>query len=161
MADLIDDAVPMPDGLRLDGGDVLQVAGRVFVGLSTRTDRGAVRWLESVVGRPVERLEVAGALHLKTVLSAVDDGTLLAAPGAPRPDGFDVIEVPADEAPAANVLRLPDGTLLIQAGFPATEARLRDRGVQVRPVALDQFARAEAGPTCLSVLTHRGRDQSR
>ncbi len=152
VAAAVPDAIAMPDALRLDGGDVLQVGGRVFVGLSTRTDPAAVAWLEGALGRPVERLVVPGALHLKTVLSAVDDRTLLAAPGAPRPAGFDVLEVPAEDAAAANVLRLPDGSVLAPAGFPATLALLAARGARVRPVGLSEFHKAEAGPTCLSVL---------
>lgn len=150
LQEAVPDALVMPDHLRLDGGDVLQVAGRVFVGRSTRTDRAAIAWLGEVLGRPVEALPVAGALHLKTVLTAVDDRTLLAAPGAPRPEGFQVLEVPASEAAGANVLRLPDGSLLLQDGFPRAREQLAGRTLRI--VDLSEFAKAEAGPTCLSVL---------
>lgn len=153
VAEAVPDAIVMPDHLRLDGGDVLQVGGRLFVGLSSRTDRAALAWLERTLGCSIEALPVPAALHLKTVLSALDDRTLLAAPGAPHPAGLDVLAVPPGEAPAANALRLPDGSLVAQAGFDRTLALVRDRGFVVRAVALGEFAKAEAGPTCLSVLT--------
>lgn len=153
LAAAVPDAIPMPEHLRLDGGDVLHVGGRVFVGLSSRTDRAAVAWLERTLGRSIEALVVPAALHLKTVLSALDDRTLLAAPGAPWPSGFDLVEVSPTDAPAANMLRLPDGSLIAPSAHPRAMALVRSRGFSVRAVPLGEFAKAEAGPTCLSVLS--------
>lgn len=138
----------------LDGGDVLQVAGRVFVGRSTRTSAAAIAWLAATVDRPVTPVDVRSVLHLKTGITALDDHTLLARPGAVDLApfaGFEVLQTPPGEGEAANVLRLPD-RLLVAAGFPSTLHLLRERGYDARPVAIDEFARAEAGLTCLSVL---------
>jgi len=140
------EVVEMPPDLRCDGGDVLQVGERIFVGRSTRTDPAVAEWLAAVSGRAVSLVDLDGVLHLKTALTALDDRTLLVARG--RVDtqalaGFEL--VPADEP---NVLRLPD-RLLAQ---PETAPLLLERGYRVESVDISELARAEAGLTCLSVL---------
>jgi len=148
--------VAMPDDLRLDGGDVLQVAGRVFVGTTTRTDPAAVAWLRDLVDVPVIAVDPGpGALHLKTAATPIDDDTVLSAPlpglRAAAPD-LEIVDAPPGEGGAANVLRLPDGGLIVAAGAPRTVALLRARGLRVRTLDIEPFTRAEAGLTCLSVL---------
>ena len=143
--------IVMPSSVRLDGGDVLQVGGVVYVGNSTRTDAEAVAWLRTVVEVPLE----GGRLHLKTAATALDDRTLLAGAFADvlrRVTGLEVLASPRGEEEAANVLRLPDGTVLVADGFPQTVELLGSRGVPVRVLDIEPFARAEAGLTCLSVL---------
>ena len=157
VADLLGTLGPwtsLPEGLRLDGGDVLQIADRIFVGRSSRSDPAAARWLGEQAGRPVVPVELRGVLHLKTGATALDDRTILAAPGAVDEaafEGLEILHTPPGEARAANVLRLPD-RLLADAGAPGTLALLRDRGHQVVPLPIDHIARAEAGLTCLCVL---------
>ncbi len=150
------EVVVMPDDLRLDGGDVLQVAGRVFVGTSSRTHPAAVSWLAGVVDAPVVPVDMGeGTLHLKTAATPIDDSTVLSAPlpglRAAAPD-LAVVDAPDGEEAAANVLRLPDGSLVVTAGAPRTVALLRARGHRVSTLDIEPFARAEAGLTCLSVL---------
>ena len=164
--------IAMPDDLFLDGGDVLQMAGKVFVGRSTRTSSSAIAWLARVADRDVIEVPMGGPhLHLKTAATPVDDRTLLCADDGVRdrvgailrasiPD-LDVLVVPQGEAAAANVLQLPDGALLVAGGFPGTVSLLMDRGRVVRTVDIDPFARAEAGLTCLSVLLREPAQESR
>ncbi len=152
--------VSFPPGLYLDGGDVLSVGGRVFVGRSSRTSLEAIEWLGRSCGQVITPVEVTGALHLKTAVTALDHRTILIAPGLVDDEpfaGLDKVEVGPGEALAANVLILPaagDGPppLLVAAGFPATAEQLADRGHRLVPVALGEFHKAEAGPTCLAVL---------
>ncbi len=140
------DVVEMPSELHCDGGDVLQVGGRIFVGRSTRSDPAAVEWLAAVSGRAVTPVELDGVLHLKTGVTALDDRTLLVAPGRVDTQAFAGFElVPADEP---NVLRLPDRLL----ARPETASLLLERGYRVDSVDISELARAEAGLTCLSVL---------
>ncbi len=144
----------MPEGLSLDGGDVLQIAGRVFVGRSTRSSAAAIAWLAAAIDPPVTPVDVRTVLHLKTGITALDERTLLWSSGSVDPapfDDFELIATPPGESAAANVLRLPD-RLLLSDGFPSTLQLLRERGYDARPVAIAEFARAEAGLTCLSVL---------
>ena len=158
--------VEMPDGLRLDGGDVLRVRSDVFVGLSSRTDRSAIAWLDSVTRSRVIPVPVAGALHLKTAASALTENLLVVNPDAVDPAAFGMIDVilcARGEEGAANVLRLPprrerctvddrDERALMPAGNPRTAAAARRWGVQVTEVAIDELEKAEAGVTCMSVL---------
>ena len=148
--------IVMPSSVRLDGGDVLQVGGVLYVGNSTRTDAGAVAWLRTVVESPVVEVPLGGGrLHLKTAATALDDRTLLAGAFADvlrRVTGLEVLASPRGEEEAANVLRLPDGTVLVADGFPQTVELLGSRGISARVLDIEPFARAEAGLTCLSVL---------
>jgi dimethylargininase len=136
----------LPAGLSLDGGDVLQAGGRVFVGRSTRTDDGAIEWLAGVSPRPVVPVALRGVLHLKTGVTALDDSTLIVAPGAVDLEampGFEIVE-----HPQPNVLRLADRLV----ASPETAPLLRSLGHDVVEVAMPELARAEAGLTCMSVL---------
>jgi dimethylargininase len=86
-------------------------------------------------------------LHLKTGVVALDDDTLLAAPGAVEIAAFGA-GVTVIEHPACNAVRLPDRLLV----DPAVEPLLRDRGYPAHAVGIPQLAKAEAGLSCLSVL---------
>lgn len=140
---------------RLDGGDVLQVEDRVLVGLSTRTNQAGARALDRIVaplGRRVVTTPVHGALHLKTAVTALPDGAVLAdLRHVDRDDlrGRQIVEVA--EAAGANVLTIGD-TVIVSASAPATGELLVSRGFDVEVAEISEFEKAEAGPTCLSVL---------
>ena len=142
---------------RLDGGDVLQVADRVFVGLSGRTDHHGVAALRSLVaplGRTVVPVPVHGCLHLKTGATALPDGTVLVDPDvldpAPFADaGLPVLPVP--EPAGANVL-LSGDRVVVAASAPGTAGLVRRRGHEVRTLDIGELEKLEAGLTCLSVL---------
>jgi dimethylargininase len=60
----------------LDGGDVLRIGRRVFVGLSQRTNREAFSQLLDLLGAfdyDVQPVEVRGCLHLKSACSYISD----------------------------------------------------------------------------------------
>jgi dimethylargininase len=65
--------------------------------------------------------------------------------------GFDRICVPEEEPWAANTL-LVGSTVCLAAEHVLTAQLLRQRGFTVRTVRLSQFAKAEGGATCLSLL---------
>lgn len=156
----VGEVVQMPDEVRLDGGDVIYVRETLFVGLSRRSQRAAMDWLEHTTGRRVVGVELDQVLHLKTGMTALDENTLLCAPGAVDTTvfaDFDVLETELGDEHAANALRLPprepgDRRLLMSGGFPRTIERIRGLGYEVREVDISQFARAEASMTCMSVL---------
>lgn len=158
--------IEMPDEFRLDGGDVLRVGSVVFVGLSSRTQLQAIAWLDTVTESEVVPVEVRGALHLKTAVSALTEHLLVVNPEAVDPASFgwfDAVLVPLGEEAAANALRLPprreictsefrDERALLPAGCPQTARAIRRWGVEVIEVPIDELAKAEAGLTCMSVL---------
>ncbi len=141
----------------LEGGDVLRVGRRLFVGRSTRTNEAGIAALAAVarpLGYEVVPVGVHGCLHLKTACAATGDGVLLVNPAwieVDRLAGLPIEPVPAAEPWAANVLAGPAG-VLVPAAHPRTAALLEARGLDVVTVDLSELAKAEAGPTCLSVL---------
>jgi dimethylargininase len=150
----------------LDGGDVLRIGRKLFVGLTTRTNREGVEQLAALV-RPfayeVIAVPVTGSLHLKTACTALDMDTVLINSGWLDSAVFldyRCIAVADDEPFAANVL--PVGSALIaNATCPRTLARIdahaRFTGQRIIPVDISEFGKAEAGLTCMSlVFTNHG-----
>jgi dimethylargininase len=132
----------------LDGGDVLRIGRRVLAGRSQRTnDDGIAQLRKHLDGYTVEAIDVDGALHLKTAVTAVSDTLLVVNPQWVALDG---IAVDPAEPFAANVLRTPRGVVMPSA-FPRTAARLRARGIVVHTVDADELAKAEGGVTCCSI----------
>src|SRR5512134_3263743 len=67
----------------LDGGDVLRIGRTLYVGLGGRTNAAGASQLADAVaafGYEVRLVEVRGALHLKTAVTAVAEGVLLMNP---------------------------------------------------------------------------------
>jgi dimethylargininase len=143
----------------LDGGDVLRVDCKVFVGLSTRTTPGALDQLArflAPLGYSVHPTRVRGCLHLKSAASELGDGTVLVAPNCLEPSDFaDVttIEVDPTEPSGANVLFV-NGTVICPQSAPRTRARLEARGYRVTSLDTSELAKAEAGLTCCSLLVN-------
>ncbi|MDQ3232649.1 MAG: arginine deiminase family protein [Pseudobdellovibrionaceae bacterium] len=147
----------------LDGGDVLQMAGKIFVGLSKRTNAEAITQLKELFPDRVVALPVAAGLHLKSVLSALDDDTLLVAddPAARSMAKHILQALPKaqalylPDAVAANVVRI-DNTVLIQDGFPQSESILLQaaaaRKLQVEKLNMSELIKADGALTCCSLL---------
>lgn len=141
----------------IDGGDVV-VAGRsVYVGRSARTNDLGIAALRAVLapyGYTVTGVFVHGCLHLKTACSALPDGRFLVNPewidASPLPAST-LVPVPRSEPWAADVLVIGDRIIASDA-FPETIALLRERGWTVIPVSVSEFAKAEGGVTCLSLV---------
>ncbi len=141
----------------LDGGDVLQAGGTVFVGRSTRTNAAGIEQLARLTERPVVPVDVHGALHLKTAATALPGGPVLAVTRwldpAPFPaHGLEVVEAP--EPAGANVLPL-DGAVVLSDAAPRTAELIAAHGLEPVPLAMSEFAKAEGSVTCLSVLLPR------
>jgi dimethylargininase len=141
----------------LDGGDVLRIGRTLFVGRSDRTnDAGMDRLAEAVApyGYAVRPVRLGGCLHLKSACTYLGNGVVLANPAwvdARRFEEYRVLEIPADEPRAANTFRV-GSTLVMAAGFPRTAALIEQAGFPVRPVALSELQKAEAGGSCMSLL---------
>jgi dimethylargininase len=141
----------------IDGGDVLTVGRRVFVGESTRTNAAAISQLARHLapnGYTVHIVSVRGCLHLKSAVTAVSDDTLLINPewveaGRFRP--LSVIEVHPAEPYGANAVRV-GAALIYPTAFPRTCARLEGRGFSVAQVDVSEIAKAEGAVTCCSLI---------
>lgn len=141
----------------LDGGDVLCIGRRLFVGLSSRTNQAGIAQLGAHLapfGYTVQAVEVTGCLHLKSACTFIGHNTLLINRGwldAGTFAGFDFIDVPASEPGAANALLIGE-MVIMPSTFPQTIALLEERGFTIRPVDVSEFQKAEGGVTCKSVI---------
>lgn len=138
----------------LDGGDVLKVGTQVYVGLTGTTDAAAVDQLRRLLeprGWTVTAVPVTKALHLKSAITALPDGTIIGyGPIVDDPSMFDrYLEVP--EEPGCHVVVLDETTVLMSSAAPRTAALLRERGLQVVAVDISEFEKLEGCVTCLSV----------
>ena len=132
----------------LDGGDVLAIDGKLYVGVSQRTNEAAVKQLKAIAVR------FRNCLHLKSAVTQLDDRTLLVNPqwvDASQFQRFDVIAVDEQEPYGANALRI-DGALLYSSSYPRTRRLLERRGFHVETLDLDELEKAEAGVTCCSLV---------
>jgi dimethylargininase len=141
----------------LDGGDVLVVGRRVFVGRTGRTNDEGIGQMRAALaphGYTVTAVDVTGCLHLKTAVTAIDDTTVLVNPAWVDAAAFApaaVIMVDPTEPMGANVLRIGE-RLLYGADYPRTLARLRAHGADVTTVDASELAKAEGAVTCCSLV---------
>ena len=138
----------------LEGGDVLKVGRTAYVGRTTRTDEDGIAQLRALVeprGWTVVAVPVTKVLHLKSGVTALPDGTVIGwAPNVDDPSVFpEFLAVPEEHGTA--VVDLGDGAVVMSADAPRTAALLRERGLEVRPVAISEFEKLEGCVTCLSV----------
>jgi dimethylargininase len=146
----------------LEGGDVLRVGRTLLVGLSSRTNAGGVAALGKIIepfGYKVISVPVRRSLHLKTACTALPDHRLLINPAWLETQalaGFDLVPVPAAEPWAANVA-LIGSTVFAAASHFRTAEMIRNFGFAVRPIDISEFAKAEGGVTCLSILFESGK----
>ncbi len=147
--------IPLP--ATIEGGDVLRIQRTLYVGWSPRTNRAGLDALLEIVrpyGYRVVAVEVQGCVHLKTACSALSEARVLANPAWVDLKPFDEVEVvpvAAEEPWAANLLRVGRHVCMSSA-FPRTIELVRSLGLNVVPLDMSEFHKAEAGPTCLSVL---------
>ena len=141
----------------LDGGDVLRVGKRLYVGASTRSNEDGARQLADALspyGYSVTRTPMRGCLHLKTAVSTLPNGVLLLDPRCVDPESFDgarCIHVDHDEPEAANVLVVGE-TVVLPASAPRTREMLNAAGYRTVAVDASELAKAEGGLTCCSLL---------
>ena len=138
----------------LDGGDVLKHGGTVYVGQSGRTNADGIRQLAQLLapyGATVTTVPLTKALHLKSAVTALPDGTIIGyEPVVDDPSMFPAfLAVP--EEPGAHVVLLGDGKLLMSSAAPKTAELLGARGYDPVLVDIGEFEKLEGCVTCLSV----------
>jgi dimethylargininase len=139
----------------LDGGDVLAVGRTLYVGRGGRTNEEGIRRLAELVGSrgyDVITVPLRDVLHLKSAITALPDGTIIAA----NPSLIDTAPLPAvrtvPEEAGSHVVPLGGDTVLMAASAPRTAEQLADAGLDVIAVDIGEFEKMEGCVTCLSVL---------
>ncbi len=138
----------------LDGGDVLQVGTTVYVGHGGRTNAAGIEQLAAYLaplGRTVVAVALEKVLHLKSAVTALPDGTVLAHGDLVGRDAFPTTLAVPEEA-GAHVVPLGGPDVLIAASAPATASLLAGLGYAPVVVDVSEFERLEGCVTCLSVL---------
>jgi len=147
----------------LDGGDVLRIGRRLFVGHTPRTNEAGITQLRDALaphGYTVTAVPVTGCLHLKSAVTAVDEATVLLNHAWVEPTVFAayrVLLVDPAEPMAANILRVGEALLYADA-YPRTLAILGAAGHRPHLVDASELAKAEGAVTCCSVLLRRLED---
>jgi dimethylargininase len=159
----------------MDGGDVCDAGDHFFIGISERTNENGARQLAEMLAQfgysssfveirgrngveSVPRAVATGSasesiLHLKSGLSYLSDDRLVVIDElANRPEfnKYDLVRVNADEAYAANCIRVNDH-ILVARGFPVLDRKLRELGYQTIALDMSEFQKMDGGLSCLSL----------
>ena len=141
----------------VEGGDILRVGRKLFVGLTARTNEEGIRQLQEIVGThgyEVIAVPVTGCLHLKSAVTHLGKNILLANRkwfDATPLAGFEWIEVDPSEPHAGNALAL-NATVIFPASFPKTRVRIEAKGFHVVSLDIAELQKAESGLTCSSLI---------
>lgn len=153
-----------------DGGDVLNTGRHMFVGLSDRTNRAGAHILEEAFGGynfPVisVQLKSSDALHLKSIVTHLDEKTLLVPEGdlgsrvikemKAEDLGYEVVLLP--DISACNVVTVNDALVLASDSIcDESRQRLEEaataRSLDLRFVGTTEVAKSDGALTCCSVL---------
>jgi dimethylargininase len=158
----------------VDGGDTFWIDSETLcIGRTLRTNRAGGEQLAAIWGGEVRVFDVPYGngplklIHLLSVISPVaDDLAVVYLPLLPvglwellQERGVTLVPVPPEEYDSLgpNVLTVRPRVVVIAAGNPITARRLRDHGVDVHEVPLDEVgANGSGGPTCLTRPVLRG-----
>ena len=142
----------------LDGGDVLTVGRTLYVGRGGRTNEEGIRRLAALAGPrgyEVVTVPLRRVLHLKSAVTALPDGTMIAA----DPSLVDTGPLPplrtVPEEAGSHVVPLGGDTVLMAASAPRSAELFADQGFDVIAVDISEFEKMEGCVTCLSVLVDR------
>ena len=141
----------------VDGGDVLVLGKNIYVGLSTRSNKHAIDQMDQLLGKygyKTQGVEMHDCLHLKSAVTRVDENTLLINRNwvdVENFEGYDLIDIDPSEPFAANCLPI-NGSIIYPTTFPKTTAKLEARGYKIKPVVVDELAKAEGAVTCCSLI---------
>jgi dimethylargininase len=152
----------------VDGGDTFWIDSETLcIGRTLRTNRVGVEQLAAIWAGDVRSFDVPYGdgpeklIHLLSVISPVaDDLAVVYLPLLPvglwellKERGVTMIPVPPEEFDSLgpNVLAVRPRVVVTAAGNPVTASRLRDHGVEVHEVPLDEVGvNGSGGPTCLT-----------
>jgi dimethylargininase len=144
----------------LEGGDVLRIGRRFFVGASARSNAAGVTQLRTLLapyGYTVDAVPLRGCLHLKSAVTFIPPDVLVVNPDWVEPQAFGsarVVAVDPTEPYGANTLTI-GATTLVSDSYPRTRERLEQAGVTTGSLQVAELHKAEAALTCLSLLLER------
>lgn len=141
----------------LEGGDVLRVGKKIFVGMTERSNPEGIRQLAVIAehhGYDLTAVPVTGCLHLKSAVTYLGRNTLLGNRAWfqwNRLAGFDWVDVDPAEPHAGNALAIGE-SIVFPVSYPKTRARIEAKGFHVESLDISELQKAESGLTCSSLL---------
>jgi dimethylargininase len=141
----------------IDGGDVLRIEDKVFVGLTARTNREAIDQISRMFeNRNLEVIpvKVRNVLHLKSACTYLANNYVVLSKGnfdTRILSGLDRIVVPKGEEYAADCLAV-NGTVLMAQGYPRTKKLVENEGFSVVELDMSEFRKGDGALTCLSII---------
>jgi dimethylargininase len=145
----------------LEGGDVLRIGKKIYVGLTKRSNAEGIRQLSVIVGHygyELTAVPVTGCLHLKSAVTYLGKNTLLGNREWfhwKRLEGFEWVDVEPSEPHAGNALTIEAKTIF-PASFPRTKEKIEAKGFPVVSLDISELQKAESGLTCSSLLFQAG-----
>lgn len=140
----------------IEGGDVMRAGDIFYVGLSARTNEEGIRQLTAILapyGYQVVAVPLSEVLHLKTGVVYLEGNTMLVSGEFVEKPAFaqyTKIEVPADEAYAANCIWV-NGTVIVPEGYPTVLAAIRQAGYKTVTCDTSEYRKIDGGLSCLSL----------
>jgi len=141
---------------KLDGGDVMQVDNKFYIGLSGRTNLQGVSQFSEIVKKyqfETFSIPVCNILHFKTGVNYLGENNLLLHSSFCSKDDlktYHQVVVDADEEYAANSLRIND-YVLAPKGFPKTKSAIEKLGYKTIILDLSEYQKMDGGLSCLSL----------
>ncbi|HZX10048.1 MAG TPA: arginine deiminase family protein [Acidobacteriota bacterium] len=140
----------------VDGGDVLRVHNKYYIGLSQRTNKEGGAQLSEILkkhGFESVFVKVSGMLHLKSGVNYLDRGVIII-----REEISDLtyfknlhkITVNPRESYAANCIFM-NGLVFMPAGFPETSKKIESAGFNIIELQMSEFEKMDGGVSCLSI----------
>jgi dimethylargininase len=143
----------------LDGGDICEAGTHFFIGISERTNEDGAWQLGQILASHgfthslVDTAGINGLLHLKSGVAYLGDNTLIVIEALAHRDefrGYDLIHVDPGDEYAANCIEV-NGRVLIAAGYPRFEAKLRALNYETMALEMSEFRKMDGGLSCLSL----------
>jgi dimethylargininase len=142
----------------VEGGDILVIDRRVYVGLSSRTNACGLRQIVDILrpfGYEVTPVPIARCLHLKSAATRVAKDAVLINREWIDVDAFPkdlrLIDVDPLEPFGANALLIGE-RVIHPAVYTRTADRLARAGIRVATVDVSEILKAEGGVTCCSLV---------
>ncbi len=141
----------------MEGGDVLKIGKKVYIGLSRRTNQYGIQQVRSFISEDGYRIipvKTENILHLKSACTYIGNDVILLYPGHFDRGAFSrytKIIVPKGEAYGANCLSI-NGKVLVPKGFPHTKKLIENEGFETIVVEMSEFRKGDGSLTCLSVI---------
>ena len=141
----------------IEGGDVLRINEKIYIGLSGRTNQFAIQQVKTFISDYEYRVipvEIDKILHLKSACTYIGNDYVVLVPGYFDDNVFSEykkIIIPEKEAYSANCLSI-NGKVLISKGYPHTKKLIENEGFEILEIEMSEFRKGGGSLTCLSII---------